>query len=161
RLDATLGRLIEFLDKKVGAGKYVLALTADHGVADIPDQVPGAGRVNAPTVRATIDAAGKNSLGGGGPYVIAMTGEEIYFKPGVYGRLKQDPAALRAVIDAVTNIPGVARVLPSDQIAPSAARTSKDFLVRAAALSYFPDRSGDLLVVPKENWILAGGGTTH
>jgi len=161
RLDATLGRLIDFLDKKVGAGKYVLALTADHGVADIPDQVPGAGRVNAPTVRATIDAAVKAALGGDGPYVIAMVGDEVYFKPGVYGRLKQDPAALRAVIDAVMNIPGVVRVITSDEIAPSAARTSKDSLVRAAALGYFPDRSGDLLVVPKENWIIAGAGTTH
>jgi len=90
-----------------------------------------------------------------------MVGDEVYFKPGVYGRLKQDPAALRAVIDAVMNIPGVVRVITSDEIAPSAARTSKDSLVRAAALGYFPDRSGDLLVVPKENWIIAGAGTTH
>ena len=34
-------------------------------------------------------------------------------------------------------------------------------LIRAAALSYYPDRSGDLTIVPKENWILAGAGTTH
>jgi hypothetical protein len=90
-----------------------------------------------------------------------MAGDEVYFKPGVYGRLKQDPAALRAVIDAVMNIPGVVRVLTTDEIAPSAARASKDSVVRAAALGYFPDRSGDLLVVLKENWILAGAGTTH
>ena len=27
-------------------------------------------------------------------------------------------------------------------------------MIRAVALSYFPGRSGDLIVVPKENWLL-------
>lgn len=161
RLDATLERLLNFLDKKVGAGNYVLAFASDHGVADLPEQVPGAGRVNGATARATIDAAAKTALGGDGPLVAAMNGGDVYFKPGVYDRLKQDPAALGAVIDAVLRIPGVARVIKSDEIATAAARTSKDAVIRAAALSYFPDRSGDLTIVPKENWILAGAGTTH
>jgi arylsulfatase A-like enzyme len=90
-----------------------------------------------------------------------MNGGDVYFKPGVYDRLKQNPAALAAVSDAVLKIPGVARVITSDEIATTAARSSKDPLIRAAALSYFPDRSGDLTIVPKENWILAGAGTTH
>ncbi len=161
RLDATIGRLLEFLDKKVGAGRYVLALSADHGVADIPEHVPGAGRVNAPTVRATIEAAAKTALGGDGPFVAAMTSGDVYFTPGVYERLKQDPRGLHAVVAAVTAIPGVTQVLTSDQLAPASARASKDAHLRAAALSYFPGRSGDMLVVPSENWILAGSGTTH
>ena len=161
RLDATIGKLIDFMDKKVGADKYVLAFSADHGVADVPEQVSDAGRVNAATIRATVDAAAKTALGGDGPFVAAMSGGDIYFLPGVYGRLTQDPAAIRAVIDAMLKVPGVARVIRSEEIATSAARASKDRMIRAAALSYFPDRSGDLTVVPKENWILAGGGTTH
>jgi predicted AlkP superfamily pyrophosphatase or phosphodiesterase len=161
RLDATIGRLLEFLDKKVGAGKYVVALSADHGVADVPEQVPNAGRVNAATVRATIEAAAKTALGGEGPFIAAASGGDIYFKPDVYGRLKKDPAALRQVIDAALKIPGVARVIQSDEIAPSAARASKDPIIRAAALSYFPGRSGDLLIVQKESWILSAAGTTH
>ena len=36
RLDATIGKLLEHLDAKVGAQNYVLALSADHGVADDP-----------------------------------------------------------------------------------------------------------------------------
>ena len=42
RLDATIGRLLDHLDQQVGAGNYVLALSADHGVADIPE-IAGAG----------------------------------------------------------------------------------------------------------------------
>jgi predicted AlkP superfamily pyrophosphatase or phosphodiesterase len=161
RLDATIQKLIEFLDKKVGAGRYVLAFSSDHGVADIPEEVPGAGRVNTATVSATVDAAAKTVLGGDTGYIAAINAGDVYFKPGVYDRLKQDPAALGAVIDAVMKIPGIARVIKGEEISTSAARTSKDALIRAAALSYYPDRSGDLTIVPKENWILAGAGTTH
>jgi arylsulfatase A-like enzyme len=34
-------------------------------------------------------------------------------------------------------------------------------MLRAAALSYFPGRSGDLIVVPKPGWIFAPRGATH
>ena len=43
------GRLLDHLDKAVGAGNYVIGLSADHGVAEIPEQV-GAGRVASKTV---------------------------------------------------------------------------------------------------------------
>ncbi len=36
RLDQELARLLTELDKSVGAGKYTLFLTADHGVVDVP-----------------------------------------------------------------------------------------------------------------------------
>src|SRR5439155_4058219 len=56
---------------------------------------------------------------------------------------------------------GIARVLTSDEVSARGARTSKDALLRAAALSYFPGRSGDLFIIPKENWIVVAAGTTH
>src|SRR5258705_382897 len=40
RLDKDLGDLFAFLDKNVGAGNYVVALTADHGVAPVPRDYP-------------------------------------------------------------------------------------------------------------------------
>jgi len=58
-------------------------------------------------------------------------------------------------------VPGVARVLTSDEVSTAAARASKDPQVRAAALSYFAGRSGDLIVIPSENWMLIAAGTTH
>src|SRR4030095_15318113 len=47
RLDATLGKLLQYLDENVGEGNYVLGMSADHGVADIPEQVPEGGRQRA------------------------------------------------------------------------------------------------------------------
>jgi len=160
RLDDAIGRLLDFLDKKVGPDNYVLAFASDHGVADIPEQITNSGRVSIATVRATIEATVKAALGGDGPFIAAASGE-IYFKPGVYDRLRMDRGAMRDIAAATAKVPGVARVLWSDEISTAAARTSKDAQLRAAALTYFPGRSGDLFVVPRENWMMTTVGTTH
>jgi predicted AlkP superfamily pyrophosphatase or phosphodiesterase len=160
RLDLSLGKLLEYLDKKVGAANYVIAMASDHGVADLPEQNPAAGRQSLTAVRTAIESALKPALGGDGQYITAISGD-VYFKPGVYDRAKADPATLRAVAAAVEALPGVARVFWGDDLATPAARTSTDPLIRAAALSYFPGRSGDLTVLLKENWIMLAAGTTH
>ena len=38
RLDKAIGRFLDYLDRTVGAEKYLVALTADHGVAEIPEE---------------------------------------------------------------------------------------------------------------------------
>ncbi len=161
RLDITVGKLLDHLDKKVGAGNYVVAMSSDHGVADLPEQNTAGGRLSTAAVRAAIDAALKPALGGEDPYVAAVSGGDVYFKPGIYNRLKADRVSLRAATDAARALPGVARVFTSDEIATAEARGSKDAQLRAAALSYFPGRSGDLIVLVKENWMMAATGTTH
>lgn len=161
RLDITVGKLLDYLDSKVGAGKYVVAMSADHGVAELPEQDQTGGREPAQTIRAVIEAAMRPLFGGDEPLIAAISGGDIYFKPGVYERLKADAATLKKVNAAVTALPGVARVFASDEIAPAAARTSKDPLIRAAALSYFAGRSGDMTVLVKEHWIMPATGTTH
>jgi predicted AlkP superfamily pyrophosphatase or phosphodiesterase len=161
RLDRTIGKLLDHLDKKVGPNNYVVALSADHGVADFPELVEGAGRQSTAAIRAAIETAIAATLGGEGPFIAATGGGEVYFKPGVYDRLKADGPALRAAVAAAAALPGVMRVLTSDDVSTAAARASKDRVVRAVALSYFPGRSGDLVVVPKENWLLTAAGTTH
>ncbi len=37
RLDRDLGRLLDFLDLRIGKGQYLLFLSADHGVAHVPE----------------------------------------------------------------------------------------------------------------------------
>ena len=161
RLDMTIGKLLEHLDKKVGAGNYVVALSADHGVADFPEQVQGAGRQSMAAVRAAIETTVGPALGGEGPFIAATNGGEIYLKPGIYDRLKGNPAALKETVRKLSALPGVMRVLTTEEVSTAAARQSKDRVVRAVALSYFPGRSGDLIVIPKENWLLTATGTTH
>ena len=160
-LDATIGRLLDFLDEKVGAANYVLALSADHGVADIPEQVQNAGRIPGAAVRAAIEAVAKKTLGGEEPFIASMAGGDVYFKPGVYDRLQGSRQGLKEMAASLTAISGVARVITRTEISSKSARNSKDPLIRAAALSYYPERNGDMIVIPKENWLMTTSVTTH
>ena len=160
RLDATLGKLLEYLDENVGDGNYVLALSADHGVGDIPEQIGNGGRQTAPVITAAVEAALKPLLGKG-PFVETNAYTDLYLKPEAAEKLKSDPRVFKAISDALLKVSGVGRVLKGDDLASESARTSKDREVRAAALSYFPGRSGDIIIIPKENWLLAASVTTH
>ena len=55
----------------------------------------------------------------------------------------------------------IERVFRAEDLEGDNARSSSDRLRRAAALSFHKDRSGDLIIVPKEDWLLAASVTTH
>jgi arylsulfatase A-like enzyme len=66
---------------------------------------------------------------------------------------------LKDMVRSMTREPGVARVFSADELA--AGTSSSDSQLRAAALSFLPSRSGDLVVSPRPGWMFAGNGTTH
>ncbi len=161
-LDRTIGALIESLDAKVGRERYVLALTSDHGVAPIPRAGESA-RIATDDIRERIEETLREQFGPReqGRYVEAAVFTNIYFPADVAERLRTTPAAYRAVEKTVLEIPGVERVIRAEDLRAD----SSDRLIRAAALSHVPSRSGDLLVVPKPYWFLGpradGSATTH
>jgi len=75
--------------------------------------------------------------------------------------MKKDPAVTAAVLNALRALPGIAQAYTAQEIAAPATRSSSDPIKRAAALSYFAGRSGDLIIVPRERWILTTSATTH
>ena len=155
RLDKDLGDLFAHLDQKVGRGNYVVALTADHGVAPIPEDMQktgaDAGLLRLPELHDKIEKA-LEPFQYPKPAVSQMNGSDIYFGPGVYDKLRQDRAAMQAVTDAALSRPGVAAVYRAEELVDRPATQSP--LLRAFALSYFPGRSGDLFIVPKPYWLL-------
>jgi predicted AlkP superfamily pyrophosphatase or phosphodiesterase len=160
RLDRTMGRLLDHLDKTVGAGNYVLGLSADHGVADLPEQVGQGGRQPG---RQAFDALTKALVAALGPgdHVAAVAYTDIYLYPDANRRLKRDSKLMAAAVDALRSLPAVERVFSADEIDDEDARASTDPVVRAAALSYHKDRSGDLIIVPKDQWLFSTAVTTH
>ena len=155
RLDKDLGELLAYLDKKVGPGNYVVALTADHGMAPIPVDMEKTGVevgvLSLPELQARIEKA-LEPLNYTKPIVARMAGNEVYLSEGVYGRLKADPAAMKVVLDAISTMSGVAAVYRAEELGNGTtpiAQTRK-----AAVLSYFAGRSGDLYVLQKPYWLL-------
>jgi predicted AlkP superfamily pyrophosphatase or phosphodiesterase len=155
RLDNDLGELFSHLDQKVGRGNYVVALCADHGVAPIPSDMQktgvDAGELSLVELKARLEKA-IEPFNYTKPAIARMSGEEVYFASGIYGQLKQDPAAMRAVLEAAQTMPGVASVFRTEDVTGENATFSE--LRRAFELNYFAGRSGDLFVLQKPYWLM-------
>jgi predicted AlkP superfamily pyrophosphatase or phosphodiesterase len=170
RLDQDLAELFAHLDKKVGSGNYVVALSADHGVVPIPEEMEktgaDAGVLHLPDVPDRVEKV-LESFNYPKPAVARIAGSDIYFAAGVYEKLKADSAAMNAVTEAIKSVPGVAAVYRSENVADRPATKSPSLAAMAAG--YFPGRSGDLFIVPKAYWLMdstpvgktRGYGTGH
>ena len=162
RADRTIGRLLDALDAKVGAGRYTLAFSSDHGVATLPEQLmanrEAAGRVSSGEIRSAIEKTITRFLGPGG-YFGGYENQQISLMPGTLERLKAAPGAIEAVRNAIREVSGVWRVYTADELADT--QPTSDDLLKAWRLSYVPGRSGDLFFVPHKNWVVRGSGTTH
>ena len=154
RLDKDLADLFSYLDKKLGRGNYVVALTSDHGVAPIPAdmQTTGydAGVLSLAELKTRLEKA-LEPFNYGKPVVARIAGNELYFAPGVYDKLKADPAAMKAVLDAASSMPGVAAVYRAEELGNGTTPIAPTR--KAVVLSYMPGRSGDLYILQQPYWL--------
>ncbi len=153
RLDQTLGALFAHLDRKVGTGKYVVAISGDHGVVPIPEDMQKTGADTGWFKVAEVGQRIEKALEPHNypkPALASVIGGDVYFAPGVYERLKNDALAMQAVRASLEKMPGVAVVYTAEEVVDRPATQSP--LRFATAMSYLPGRSGDLFVVPKPYW---------
>jgi predicted AlkP superfamily pyrophosphatase or phosphodiesterase len=170
RLDRDLTGFFAHLDKSVGRGNYLVALSADHGGAPIPEDLQKAGMdagwLNVEEVKDRVEKA-LEKLNYAKPTVAEVGGSDVYFTAGTYDKLKTDPVALHAVMEAIQSVPGVAHVYRAEELEDRPATQSS--IRRAQAANFLKSRSGDLLIVPRPYWLWdyssAGKprqyGTTH
>jgi predicted AlkP superfamily pyrophosphatase or phosphodiesterase len=161
-LDRTLGTLFDQLDAAVGKDQWVVGLSADHGVTPIPEQLIAegkpAGRINGGALVDAVEQVLKPALGNA-RHITVLNTNDIYFEPGVYDKLLKSPPLMTSVISAIQAQPGIQRAFRTEEMRSGAKST--DTLLRAAALSYFPGRSGDIVFAAKPGWMIAAAGTTH
>jgi hypothetical protein len=157
--DAYLGR---FAASLVGRERWVVGLSSDHGVTAIPEQLVAegkdGGRIDGGGIYNAIEDV-LHPVMTQGRHVTAISTNDIYFEPGVYDTIRKSRELTAKVRGAIEARPGVQRVFLSEEIRDGA--KSNDPLVRAAALSYFPGRSGDIVFAPKPGWMISTAGTTH
>jgi len=153
RLDQDLTELLAHLDKKVGKGNYLVALSADHGVVPIPEDMQksgmDAGWLNIESVKERVEKS-LEPFHYRKPAIADVSASDVYFTLGTYEKLKNDPPALRAVLDAIESVPGVERVYRAEELEDRPATQSP--MLRAEAVGFLKARSGDLLIVPRPYW---------
>ena len=130
-----------------------MAFSADHGVVPIPEDLQksgmDAGWLNVESVKEHVEKS-LEPFNFAKPSVAEVGAGDVYFTPGTYDKLKKDPAALRAVLDAIQSVPGVAHVYRAEELDDRPATQSP--MLKAESASFLKARSGDLLIVPKPYW---------
>jgi len=164
RLDRELGSLLDFLDEKVGKGQYTVFLSADHGVAEIPEfmqenKLP-AGRVFMGQVTNKLNADLREKYG---ISKLIVSDENYQFHlnhPAIDSAGLDAEEIMDWVVKKMANEPGVARVFPLDELNETPLpETIRNMLNNG----YYPPRNGDIQVILKPGHIDAYGytGTTH
>lgn len=148
--DLQLGKFAAFLDEQVGAGAWSLVLTADHGVAPIPEYaetigLPAArGPIDSKALRARLEDLLRSRLGTpaeSGTYIEQLSENQVYLRwslPELVGHEAEARALLR---DELLEIPTVAAAFTRDELVSSEA---VDGLAGAFRLACNPLRSGDV-----------------
>jgi predicted AlkP superfamily pyrophosphatase or phosphodiesterase len=149
RLDRTLARLFGFLDRTVGLANVVVVLTADHGVAPLPEVFarlhPGASaRRFHPAVVDTVVNEALDARYGPAPqpgWVVFHDQPQLYLNLAALRTKKiAVEEAERLAQAAVLSVPGVHEALTATEL-----RQSRDAGVRTGeALSFHPERSGNI-----------------
>ncbi len=173
RTDLLLKELLAFLDEKVGKDRYVLALSADHGVAPIPEvakaQGKDAGRIAPDALTRAAEKHLREKLGkfDEKTHLIASASYPwIYLNQKLLAEknLKAEDVEL-ALADWLRNQPGILAAYMRTRLLQGVA--AEDPVGLRVRKSFHPDRSGDVYVVAKPYYQITsyltgtGHGTPH
>lgn len=157
-LDLELALFFDFLDKTVGPGNYILALSSDHGVLPIPESEAGkamhASRLSDEDFLGGLGAAFSRRFGSpvsaGAKWILNVDMPNIYLNMLLAKQMSLEPAMFRReAADILRKDPRVAAVYRPEDFLPSGSKAAGPY-AEAYRLSYNQDRSGDLMVLLKE-----------
>jgi len=170
RLDVELGAFFDELDERVGAGRWVAALSADHGVLPLPEYVADRGQ---PSLRVPLAEAGRFTARLSLELSEALGHRiRVYRRDGGLVMDRRDLAAAELAVEhACDRLIEIARrvVAETDWVqsahdyravaALTDEATGVDMLLRN---TYFPGRSPDVVLLKAPGVLVPSGlGTSH
>ena len=163
RTDLALEGLLASIDLRVGLARTLVVVTADHGVAPVPEQMTAwkmpAGRLT----RADLEKAATGALEkafGPGPWLEGRAGSALYLNRALIAERGLDPAAVeRVVASGAEALAPVWRAYTRSQLLEG--RVPPDPWSRRVLVSFHRERSGDVDVLLEPYWMSATAGTTH
>ncbi|MDQ6666051.1 MAG: alkaline phosphatase family protein [Acidobacteriota bacterium] len=165
RTDRLLGKLFAFLDQKIGMQNVLVVMTADHGVAPLPEisqsrKMPG-GRMPPGIVTSTVQEALTGKYGAGDWFANpADTEHTIYLNWNLIQEKKLDRVAVtRLAADSLQSLPHIFRVFTREQLMNGA--TLEDQVARRVMNGFYIRRGADIYVMLEPYWLFSQHGTTH
>jgi len=168
-IDQELGEFLSFLDTRVGVDRYLVVLSADHGVAELPEWSRENGRLECPEESGRADPIPfivslywhvyrHYTFPFGNPLdLVRFAGSEVSVNRDYASAHDIDPlevlAGLKSLLEAKTVIE---KVWTSEEVLAGA--SSEAALLRN---SYVEGKSGDLLLQGYPSCIIRSTGTTH
>lgn len=163
RLDQELAKFFDYLDKKIGKGQYLVFLSADHAVAEVPaymvsERVP-AGNFNSGMLSGQLKGFAM-AMYGEGNWVLSYSNEQIFLNKELAKEKKIDFVQMqRDFADFVLRFKGVKEAYTATDLRSQEFTKSRPHLLQQG---YNHKASGDVLLVLEPAWLTGGlRGTTH
>lgn len=158
QLDRTLADLFKHIDKTVGLDSTLIVLSADHGMADMPEYLTElgykVGRIKQEDIIQAANDVGKKQFGIDGIV-------RYFFRPSLYlderkiNKTKFKQAEVeRAIAAALDDVEGIALAVPRGGYA-----TIQDApAVKQIQRNFHPSRSGDIYIAQQPYWFMFESG---
>jgi arylsulfatase A-like enzyme len=168
-MDRVLARLFECIDREVGLSKCVIVLTADHGVAPLPELIPALrdsdskGRIRTADMDVVARKALEAAFGPLPPKEIWFTRDNAgyHVRPSLLAAKNITATDVAKVLrDAIARLPYIAEVYTRDELtAVDASAATHAAMMRR---SYREGSDRDVVYVFKPNFLSkSGSGTSH
>jgi hypothetical protein len=161
--DKLLDRFLQAVDRAVGLANVLVVMTADHGVAPLPEtnaarKMPG-GRLPAGTIGRAVQAALVAKYGDGN-WISSNADHTIYLNLDLIAQKNLNRAEVdRTAADAALTVPHVFRVYTREQLMSGEAM--EDAVSRRVANGFYPRRGADVEALLEPYWIFSPSGASH
>jgi hypothetical protein len=162
RTDKLLDRLFKYIDTKVGLRNVAVVLTADHGVAPLPEAQAArrmaGGRMPERVVTDTVQSALVARFGEA-KWIISRGEHSLYLNYDVISQKGVDYDQVAEVArKAAAGIPHVLRVYTREELRRG---IPADSVGRRLMNGFNAPRSADIFVLLEPYWMFGASGTTH
>jgi hypothetical protein len=151
RLDRSLDAFLADLDTRVGAGRWALLATSDHGASPMPESLRG-GRIAHQQIK---DAANRAAIAelGPGDWVVNAKPPTVYLSAAALAQRPRNLAiATTKIVYALRSFPGLARVEKSADFWGRCETRTGD--AHRLCITLDPERSGEVVYFPARGWII-------
>ncbi|MGH9786528.1 MAG: alkaline phosphatase family protein [Terriglobia bacterium] len=165
RIDRQLAEFLQFLDRRVGLANVVVALSSDHGVSPLPENTRaerlGGGRTDFVAIVQKVEQALAEQFGPE-DWIERTDNFALYLSRDAIRRKGLDLEKVAvAAGEAAIRQPGIAGYYTAAQLAATQVEGPSQSFQSLYARSYYPGRSGDVMLRVEPFYIFFPSGTSH